>query len=236
MQLNEEIAFKPISDLGRGRLINLHCVAQVALAFASVRVDLKVLNPGFLFRDHHFSFMVSILNPVERAFALLWDFVKVQILKLHAISLIDVDPLDVVEQAELKLKADIILNRNQFRFGDLEGIFGDVTQVSQSCLHSLVSLLLRILLSLCEGGGSIEDAQRLESLLEDLTIVRGDAHRISLQVEHLDVIERLQECTGTSEVTQLVEGDIETEQVGEVGRDRLQGRCLEHVIGHSEMN
>ena len=43
--------------------------------------------------------------------------------------------------------------------------------MSESGLDSLVALLLRVLFGLCERGRAVEDAQRLEPLLEDLTIV-----------------------------------------------------------------
>lgn len=43
--------------------------------------------------------------------------------------------------------------------------------MSESGLDSLVALLLRVLFGLRERGRAVEDAQRLEPLLEDLTIV-----------------------------------------------------------------
>ena len=82
----------------------------------------------------------------------------------------------------MKLEAHVVLYGNQIGFWYLEGILWNVTQVGQSCLHSLAVLLLGILLNFGKGLGAVEDAQSLKSLLKDLTVVRCETQWISIEV------------------------------------------------------
>ena len=58
-------------------------------------------------------------------------------------------------------------------------------------LDALVTLLLGVLLGLCECCGAVEDAKRLEPLLEDLAIVWRQLQWVACEVEHLDAFKRL---------------------------------------------
>lgn len=56
----------------------------------------------------------------------------------------------------------------------------------QTGLDSLDMLFLSVLLSLGKGLSAIKDAQSLEPLLENLTVVRGELQRITVKIEHFD--------------------------------------------------
>ena len=153
-----------------------------------------------------------------------------------AVSLIDIEALNVVQETKLNLKYHVVLDRNKLSFGNLVSVLRDVSQMGKPRLHALYALLLCVLLSLRERCRSVEDAQRLESLLQDLAVVADQAHGVTQQVHHLDVLERFQDCAGLPEVAQLVEGDVEAEQVREVVRDGAQGRRPQHVVGDAKVD
>lgn len=56
----------------------------------------------------------------------------------------------------------------------------------QTGLDSLDMLFLSVLLSLGKSLSAIKDAQSLEPLLENLTVVRGELQRITVKIEHFD--------------------------------------------------
>ena len=171
MQLNEDIAVEPVSEQEGGRLVDSQTVVNIRLASARVCIDLEMLNPALLVRLDDLAVMVRVGEPVEGRLALLGHLVEVERLQVLAVSLIDVSTLDIVEQSELQLKHCAVLDRNQVSFWDLESVLWNVTEMCEAGLDSLVALLLGVLFGLGERCSAVEDAQRLEPLLEDLAVV-----------------------------------------------------------------
>lgn len=60
--------------------------------------------------------------------------------------------------------------------------------MSQTGLDSLAVFFLSVLLSLGKGLCSVKDAQGLESLFEDITVVRGELQWITVKIEHFDAL------------------------------------------------
>ena len=76
-----------------------------------------------------------------------------------AISLINVGAWHVVKESKLELQDRAVLDWDQIGLGNLKSVLGDITQVSESSLDTLMALLLCIFLSLSERCRSIEDSQ-----------------------------------------------------------------------------
>ena len=76
-----------------------------------------------------------------------------------AISLINVGAWHVVKESKLELQDRAVLDWDQIGLGNLKSVLGDITQVSESSLDTLMALLLSILFSLGECCRSIEDSQ-----------------------------------------------------------------------------
>ena len=144
--------------------------------------------------------------------------------------------LDIVEETELELKDDVVLDRDQISLWDLEGIFRNVSKMGQTGLNSLMTLLLRVFLNLSEGCRAVEDSKALEPLLKNLSIVGCQLQRVTDEVEHLDTFKSFKFLTGLSEVTKLIEGRIEAEEIREVGGNCAEGRCLKRIICHPKMD
>ena len=153
-----------------------------------------------------------------------------------AVFWIDVNALDIVEETELELEDDVVLDRDQISLWDLEGIFRNVSKVGQTGLNSLMTLLLRVFLNLSESCCAVENSKALEPLLKNLSIVGCQLQRVTDEVEHLDTFKSFKFLTGLSEVTKLIEGRIEAEEIREVGGDRAEGRCLKRIICHPKMD
>ena len=147
-----------------------------------------MLNPALFVRLHNLTVMVRIGEPIEGGLALLGHLVEIQRLQILAVSLIDVSTLNVVKQSELQLKHRAILDRNQVSFWDLESVLWNITKMSESGLDSLMALLLRVLFGLSERSCSVEDAQRLEPLLEDFAVAWRQLQGVPGQVEHLNAL------------------------------------------------
>ena len=146
------------------------------------------------------------------------------------------DASDIVEETELELKDHVVLDRDQISLRDLKGILRNVSKMGQTSLNSLMALLLRVFLNLSEGCRAVEDSKALEPLLENLSIVGCQLQRVTVEVEHLDTFESFKFLTGLSEVTKLIEGRIEAEEIREVGGDRAESRCLQRIICHPKMD
>ena len=136
-----------------------------------------------------------------------------------AVTVIDVDALDIVEETKLELHDDIVLDWDQIGLRDLKSVLRNVSKVGQTGLNSLMSLLLRVLLNLREGCSAVEDSKALEPLLKNLSIVGCQLQRVTVEVEHLDAFKSFKFLTGLSEITKLIEGCIEAEEIREVGGD-----------------
>ena len=153
-----------------------------------------------------------------------------------AVFCIDVGARDIVEETELELKDDVVLDWDQISLRDLKGILRNVSKMGQTSLNSLMALLLRVFLNLSEGCCAVEDSKALEPLLENLSIVGCQLQRVTVEVEHLDTFESFKFLTGLSEVTKLIEGRIEAEEIREVGGDRAESTCLKRIICHPKMD
>ena len=143
---------------------------------------------------------------------------------------------DIVKETELELKDDIVLDWDQISLRDLKGILRNVSKMGQTGLNSLMALLLRVFLNLGEGCGAVEDSKALEPLLENLSIVGCQLQRVTVEVEHLDTFESFKFLAGLSEVTKLIEGRIEAEEIREVGGDCAESTCLKRIICHPKMD
>ena len=153
-----------------------------------------------------------------------------------AVFWIDMDARDIVEQTELELKDNVVLDWDQISLRDLKGILRNVSKMGQTGLNSLMALLLRVFLNLSEGCCAVEDSKALKPLLENLSIVGCQLQRVTVEVEHLDTFKSFKFLTGLSEVTKLIEGRIEAEEIREVGGDRAESRCLKRIICHPKMD
>ena len=153
-----------------------------------------------------------------------------------AVTFIDVGALDIVEETEFELKDHIVLDGDQISLRNLKGVLRNVSKVGQAGLNSLVALLLRIFLNLSEGCGAVENSKALEPLLKNLSIVGCQLQWVTVEVKHLDTFKSFKFLTGLSEVTKLIEGCIEAEEIGEVGGDRAESRCLKGIICNPKMD
>ena len=106
----------------------------------------------------------------------------------------------------------------------------------QFCCDSLSEFLFGVLFPFVEGLGSIEDPQVLQSLLHDLSVLEGELQWVARQRQHLDGEELFQLRHGVLKVAQLVEGEVQTEQVGEVLHDTDQRWTSNLVVGDSQMD
>ena len=146
------------------------------------------------------------------------------------------DASDIVEETELELKDNVVLDWDQISLRDLKGILRNVSKMGQTGLNSLMALLLRVFLNLSEGCRAVENSKALEPLLENLSIVGCQLQRVTVEVEHLDTFKSFKFLTGLSEVTKLIEGRIEAEEIREVGGDCAESRCLKRIICHPKMD
>ena len=146
------------------------------------------------------------------------------------------DASDIVEETELELKDNVVLDRDQISLRDLKGILRNVSKMGQTGLNSLMALLLRVFLNLSEGCCAVEDSKALEPLLENLSVVGCQLQRVTVEVEHLDTFKSFKFLTSLSEVTKLIEGCIEAEEIRKVGGDCAESWSLKGVICHPEMD
>jgi uncharacterized protein YfkK (UPF0435 family) len=171
VQLHKEVLFEPVTKLTRWSLLNLQSVSDVCLACSFLRVNLEVLDPSFLCSVDLLSEMVREAHPEKGRFAILGHFVQVQGLQILAVSIIDVDTLDVVEQTELELEHDVVLDRDKVSRGDLEGILRNVAHVRKLGCNPLLVLFLCVFFHLSERTRPVKNLQTLETLLQDLSVV-----------------------------------------------------------------
>ena len=153
-----------------------------------------------------------------------------------AVTVIDVSARDIVEESEFELKDHVVLDWDQISLRDLKGILRNVSKMGQTGLYSLMALLLCVFLNLSEGCSAVEDSKALEPLLKNLSIVGCQLQWVTDEVEHLDAFKSFKFLTGLSEITELIEGRIEAEEIREVGGDRAESVCLKCIICHPKMD
>ena len=91
-------------------------------------------------------------------------------------------------------------------------------------------LLLCIFFSFSESCGAIENLKILQPLLEDLSVVWRQHKRIAKQIKHLDALKSFKLSARLSEIAQLIEACIKTEQVWEVGNDCAKCGRLQDIV------
>ena len=73
-------------------------------------------------------------------------------------------------------------------------------------------------------------------MFQDLAGLATKTDRVSLDIEHLELLETLDPGNAVSEIIKLVEAYVQAEQVGEVLADRDQIGVLNLVVRQSEGN
>lgn len=114
-----------------------------------------MFDPSLALGDDLLTVLVFVLDPEAGALGLSWKMIKVKCFQILAVSLIYVDALHLVKNAELKLQHNVVLDWDQISCRNLEGLLGDITEVRKFRLHTLDSLLLCVLLCLAKGCGAV---------------------------------------------------------------------------------